>query len=58
MNDNIDRADPMVQDIIEAQKEMKKVCDGCKHEPELGEPYPIVCGECSRWYPDMYEESK
>ncbi len=31
-------------------------CDGCVHEPEKkGEdPYPEVCGSCSRFYGDMH----
>lgn len=30
-------------------------CNGCKHEPKKGDPYPTPCGECSRWWSDSYE---
>jgi hypothetical protein len=33
-------------------------CDGCVHEPEKkgGDPYPDVCGNCSRFYSDMHSK--
>lgn len=33
----------------------KNACDGCKHEPIMGENYPEVCGNCSRFYVDYKE---
>ena len=33
-----------------------KTCDGCINKPLPKENYPEVCGTCSRWYSDNYEE--
>lgn len=33
-----------------------KTCDGCINKPLQKENYPEVCGTCSRWYSDNYEE--
>ena len=35
-----------------------KTCDGCVNKPLPNENYPEVCGTCSRWYSDNYEEIK
>jgi len=38
--------------------EKEKSCDGCKYKPDKGENYPMRCGECERFYADMFEERK
>ena len=35
-----------------------KTCDGCVNKPLPNENYPEVCGTCSRWYSDNYEEKR
>ena len=32
--------------------ETYRSCDGCKHQPEKGNHYPMVCTACSRFYAD------
>lgn len=33
------------------------LCDGCKHHLSQDGNYPLEpCGECERWYSDMYEK--
>lgn len=47
--------------ILEAIKEIEelenKSCDECKHHLSQDGNYPLEpCGECERWYSDMFEQ--
>ena len=33
-------------------------CNGCSHEPDKSDMFPMICGECSRFYADNFEEDK
>ena len=35
------------------------LCDGCEYKPERDgiDPFPMRCGECRRFYPDLWEEN-
>ncbi len=35
-----------------------RVCENCEFYPQKNEPYPEVCGCCSRFYTDNFEENK
>jgi len=35
----------------------EKTCAGCIHKPKEGENYLDICGTCSRFYGDGYEEN-
>ncbi len=35
-----------------------KICSNCELHPQENEPYPEVCGCCSRFYADGFEEKK
>ena len=47
--------------LDEAIKELEALenrsCDGCKHYLSENGNYPLnPCSECSRWYPDSWEQ--
>jgi len=33
-------------------------CDNCVHKPKNGGYFRLECGECSRFYTDLYEKDK
>jgi len=59
---NSDRVEECISECVQALLYYADVgdeaCTGCIYEPEKGENYPEICGECSNWYPDRYEGIK
>jgi hypothetical protein len=35
-------------------EDQNKLCDGCCNKPEEGKNYPMICGDCKRFYSDQY----
>lgn len=33
-------------------------CDGCDNKPEDGGNYPMICGQCKRFYGDLFNYDK
>jgi len=46
----------------ELEKELEELksrtCMDCKLKPKEGESYSFTCGQCSRFYPDEWEEKR
>ncbi len=34
----------------------ENICKNCKFYPKEGENYPLVCGGCCEFYPNLFEE--
>lgn len=52
MNDKAVIAE-MLYDTISKYEEQKS-CDGCINKPNEGMNYPMICGQCKRFYGDLY----
>lgn len=47
--ETISQRDKYIQEL-----EAPKTCNICPNRPEEGESYPMICGECKRFYADQY----
>ena len=52
---NCDKLEEKYEEYVEILE--NKSCDGCKHHLSQDGNYPLEpCGECERWYSDMFEQ--